>query len=169
MVLNNIYKNNIFPKFPIFLIFIIFLILLLFYFNIERPVICESIFVGIYSLSIFFILHMVGLINQTSLILLFFITGFVKHFLAYWFRLHDLYCVYGKACREIDLYEKAKPDYLFLYSLVEGVLFILVGLLINSLVNNPAVTIFFTGFTLHLVFEILGLHKRFCKNNCVRL
>jgi hypothetical protein len=56
-----------------------------------------------------------------------------------------------------------------LCSLVEGGLFILIGLLINSLVKNTTFTIFFTGFTLHLVFEILGLHKKFCQNNCVRL
>ena len=157
MVLNNIYKINILP---------IFLIFLIFYFHIERYVIYESIFVGLYSLSIFIILYTIGLINSVSLVLLFFTTGFVKHFLAYFVKLHDLYCIYGNACREIGLYEKAKSDYLFLHSVAEGFLFILFGLLINSLVKNPAVTIFFTGVVLHLVFEILGLHKRFCQNNC---
>jgi hypothetical protein len=48
-------------------------------------------------------------------------------------------------------------------SIVEGLLFMALS---NIIKGDRIESIFFIGVILHLVFEMMGLHKIFCKEKC---
>jgi uncharacterized membrane protein len=65
-----------------------------------------------------------------------------------------------------------KPDtnmmMLTFESLLEGLIFMLVGLIIYRLTGNIYITIFVNGFIFHVASEALGIHTLFCKR-CKRI
>lgn len=80
-----------------------------------------------------------------------FTLGFLKHFLAGIFGLHKIYCnYYGKYNIDIN-FDLIK---LIIESIIEGMLFVILSKL--------NINIYIIPFILHVVFEILGLHKQFC-------
>lgn len=82
-----------------------------------------------------------------------FTLGFLKHFLAGIFGLHKIYCNY-----KYDNYNKGGNfDILIIQSITEGLLFVILSTL--------NVNVYVIPFILHITFEILGLHKKFCKFN----
>lgn len=158
----------------------------------SSQVILEAIIVGVYAIVIYLVVHnamsitipyiskMKTKIMYTLLIpLSLYIVGFLKHFLGH-FILQPLYCTYGYACRtnrsmqskdKTTDDEKALSSYkpvismksLTIESLLEGFIFMIVGLIIYSLTGNIYVTIFVNGFIFHVASEALGIHTSFCK------
>jgi hypothetical protein len=127
----------------------------------------ESIFVGIYTLLVYLLIY--AIIPFKNMQILFFTVGFLKHLLGYYLHLHNYYCNYGDACKSVYLNSESKKayensiEYLLMDSLLEGGLFLIISFFINE--STPH-TFFLIGFLLHIIFEILGLHTKFCKEKC---
>ena len=139
----------------------------------------ESLFVGIYTLSIYFILKNIFFINHINNYVLLFITGFLKHFMGWVFGLQTYYCKYGNACNKNNsnskrIFSFSNNKYLshgfqiWIESILEGFVFLLVGILFYSFIKMKYdyIFVFLTGFGLHILFEIVGIHKYFCLYQC---
>jgi hypothetical protein len=120
--------------------------------------IIEAILVGVYSLLVYIPIKFFS----NNLCIVFFITGFLKHFLGYFFGIHSLYCKFHNL--EIKKVQILK---LFLESFLEGFLFLIGGLLLTKIKVKLKV-IFIIGFILHIVFEMLGIHKSFINQRCLK-
>jgi hypothetical protein len=124
--------------------------------------ISEALFVGFYSLIIFIILK-----PFAPKQILWFCVGFFKHFMGYFIGLHTYYCKYGHACNKrkvsgTDI--RADITYLLPRSILEGLLFILIGYFTRG--YNPYVAVAVAGVAIHLLAELSGLHKYFCSHVC---
>ena len=127
----------------------------------------EALIVGLYSYCVFsvvsYVIDMFDMfdkfgkfvclrnnkqIRKTKTIV-YFLTGFFKHFLAGIFNIHNRYCKY-----KYDVSIQHNITRLFLESLMEGVLF----MILMSMIDNA----FLVGFILHFSFELSGLHRLFC-------
>ena len=114
----------------------------------------ESIIVGIYSISLYYLFSFL----ITNRFFLFFFTGFFKHLLGYFLYIHNYYCKFGYACKQLR-------------SLFEGVLYLIIGLILSNIFNSISFIsniffIFFTGILLHITSEWLNIHYFFCKYRC---
>lgn len=114
----------------------------------------EAIFVGAYCVAIFFALTNVLPIKTPLLFL--FTFGFVKHFMGYLFQMHDYYC----QCKG------SIGPRLLLESVGEGILFMAIGQIPFFNITSP-LSFFCAGFSLHILFEWLGLHRLFCEKRCL--
>jgi len=123
----------------------------------------ESMFVGIYSCIIYVLIC--NLVNNAFV--LFFVTGFIKHLLGYLLNIHSLYCKYGYACQQFTKTTAIYSNYLVLESIGEGILYLLFGIILGKLIVNKVVVVFIIGVLLHLMFEILEIHRLFCKKRCL--
>jgi hypothetical protein len=56
---------------------------------------------------------------------------------------------------------------LIVESILEGGVFIILGLLLKVFIENRWILMFLLGFLLHVIAEYVGVHKYFCKNRCV--
>jgi len=104
----------------------------------------------------------------------------MKHFLGYVLGIQSYYCNYGYACNavkereeEIDSKQTAKNKvayttsyHLIIECIIEGIAYIVIGTIINTLITHKILVVFFTGFILHILSEILGIHTYFCENRC---
>jgi hypothetical protein len=127
--------------------------------NLNKKLLGESIFVGVYS-SLVYLFS--SYIISSNLALLLFTVGFLKHFLGYYLKIQDFYCdtcVKGSKSQVTTLN-------LFIESILEGVVFIILGLLLGVFIKNHGVLMFLLGLLLHIFAEIAGVHKYFCKNRC---
>jgi len=118
----------------------------------------ESIFVGIYCYIIY---NTINIFTIKNIYYKIFIIGFIKHFLGYYLGLHNYYCSYD--CNNSN--SIAISNYLITDSIGEGFLFLFLYTLIKFNKNN----IIFVGIFIHLLFEILGFHKLFCKYRCINI
>jgi hypothetical protein len=124
----------------------------------------EALFVGTYCLAIFAFLKQIA---QPAGALFWFALGFIKHFLGYVAGLHTYYCQYGSACCGMKGgVAKADSRYLLLDSIVEGLAFIFIGYLITKTGYRYA-AIFVAGALIHLLAELLQVHKFFCQHRCL--
>ena len=123
----------------------------------------ESIFVGIYSCIIYVFIR--NVVNNVHV--LFFLTGFIKHLLGYLLNIHSLYCKYGYACKQYTKTTAVYSKYLVLESIGEGILYLLFGIILSKLILNKLLVVFIIGILLHLIFEILQIHRLFCKKRCL--
>jgi hypothetical protein len=131
--------------------------------------IAESIFVGLYSCIIFL------LVSQfiTNYMWVLFCTGFLKHLSGYLFQIHTYYCNYGSACskhqkqKEKVKYEARIPTIqLLIECIVEGFGYILLGSLFILFIKNNLFSNFCIGAFMHILAEILGIHRYFCETHC---
>ena len=126
----------------------------------------EALFIGYYVITLYIIFNFFNL-NLNFYIELF-IIGFIKHFLGYYLGLHEYYCNSGcKNKGDTDIYIVINND-LFIQSIIEGLLFVLLGYIINNFNDNKYYTYFILGFLLHLMGDLLGFHKNFCNNYCYK-
>ena len=128
--------------------------------------ILEAILVGFFCVILY-----TGLQWINPFILLLFVLGFLKHSIGYLSGLESLYCNYGKACRSQVCHRRsfnkvAYTDHLLLESLLEGIAFIFVGILLYSILKHKMGSVFFLGVVLHLLSEWMGIHTMFCQQNC---
>ena len=127
--------------------------------KLTKKLLTESLFVGVYACVIYFFVSFVVYSNFT---LLFFV-GFLKHFLGYYLKIQDYYC---NSCVKGSKSQVSTRD-LFIESILEGSVFIILGFLLGVFIKNRGVLMFLIGFLLHIVSEFAGVHKYFCKNRCV--
>lgn len=121
----------------------------------EYQYILEAIIVGIYCIILL-------ILNINNL----FIIGFVKHFLGYYINLHLLYCKYSYSCNHKNKIIYNFTD-LIIDSIIEGILFIIFGNILQIIIINKYILYFIIGFSLHIISEIAGKHKFFCKKHCI--
>jgi hypothetical protein len=127
---------------------------------------CESVFVGIYCAAIYQLLSQFTITKKIGSAFLF-IFGFIKHFFGNLLHFHSYYC------RSHSLHNCTMDDnavLLFWECIGEGILFIIIGKLLFGLIaefrKRPTMAFFMFGVLLHIMFEIVGLHKMFCKMHC---
>jgi hypothetical protein len=126
-------------------------------------IIIESIFVGLYTLCLFNIINIVKIFTFNNQI---FLLGFMKHFLGYYLGLHTYYCKYGYSCNNQN--KIADSTYIIIDSIMEGFLFLFIFkfILLNTIDEYKIIIV---GFLLHFIFDILSLHKIFCKYRCINI
>lgn len=112
-------------------------------------ILLESLFVGLYSLSMYTIFS-----NYNS-----FIIGFLKHFISGIIGLQKYYCSRYIQCDNFIL------GNLILKSIGEGIMYFILYNLLHGMCNE-FVSFFIIGVFLHLLFEVLGIHSYFCKSSC---
>jgi hypothetical protein len=129
-------------------------------------IIYESLFVGLYCLFIYIMFSNFNLnLNKHCFLFLF---GFLKHYLSYYFGIHDYYCNNGYACNKCSRNKKISDiEYLLFDSILEGFLFVIVGSYILNCFTNKYLAFFVIGVFLHLFAELFYIHKFFCKNRCI--
>ena len=135
-------------------------------------IIFESLFVGLYCLFLYIILENINLnLNKYCFL---FIFGFLKHYLSYYFGIHDYYCNNGYACSKCMCNSNSNNSkkisdtkYLLFDSILEGFLFIIVGNYILNCFTNKYLGFFIIGLFLHLFAELFYIHKFFCKYRCI--
>ena len=117
-----------------------------------KDLIVQSIFVGIYCVFLFTILSYTKI--ESSYI--FFVLGFFKHFLGFFFGLHSIFC-----------HCNIQSNYFILFgeSILEGFAFLILYQIFHKLFLKIWLA-FTIGFLLHILAEIFGLHKWFCENQC---
>lgn len=132
----------------------------------------ESFFVGFYSVILYEILK--PFLSETTV--LFFCIGFFKHLFGYLLSLHTQYCNYGDACKRTthDYITNTSFTTIIVESILEGFVFVILDSLFLSIfwkmgVRVPEISIFVTGYVLHVSYEYLGLHDSFCKTRCKRI
>jgi hypothetical protein len=133
-------------------------------------IIFESLFVGLYCLFLYTILGNLNL-NLNKYYFLF-IFGFLKHYLSYYFGIHDYYCSNGYACDNCNYDNSNKisdTKYLLSDSILEGFLFIVVGHYILNCFANKYLGFFVIGVFLHLFAELFFIHTYFCKHRCIEI
>jgi len=118
----------------------------------------ESIIVGIYSCVVYALFY--PILYKVHLILLFFVVGFIKHLLGYYLSLHEYYCKY-----KYDLVKRYNKS-IIIESILEGCLFIIFGYTLSMYLKtkNKLLIVFIIGTLLHIIFEISGMHTKFCHN-----
>lgn len=132
----------------------------LWHLNLTKKLLAESLFVGVYSCLIYLFS---SYMFSSSFTLLLFIVGFLKHFLGYYLKIQDFYC---DTCVKGSKSQVTARN-LFIESILEGVVFIMLGLLLGVFTKNRGVLMFLLGLLLHMIAEIAGVHKYFCKYRCV--
>lgn len=124
----------------------------------------EAVLVGIYTSFIY--LFFSPFIKNFYLLLL--VVGFFKHFLGSSFQLHTWYCNNGEACLKVlnqDQNYEANTIYLIRDSLLDSLLFLVVGVILSDKLTN--INLYFTiGLILHIISEKLLVHTYFCKTTC---
>jgi len=129
-------------------------------------IIFESLFVGLYCLFLYIIFYNFNLnLNKYCFLFLF---GFLKHYLSYYFGIHDYYCNNGYACKKCSRNQQiSDTKYLLFDSILEGFLFIIVGNYILNCFKNKYLGFFVIGLFLHLFAELFYIHIFFCNNRCI--
>ena len=118
----------------------------------------EAVIIGLYSVLIYIPLKFIF----KNIYLLFFFTGFLKHFLGHFIGIHKLYCKLHNL-EIINTYDLKK---LLIFSILEGLIYLFGGVILNKIDKMDKINIFIFGFILHIVFEIIGIHESFLKNKC---
>lgn len=133
-------------------------------------VVVESVLVGSYTLIVSLFIQQGFHFTDWNLFL--FVLGFFKHVLGYLLGIQDFYCRNGYACQNIQhrkkvLTKKNTDFYLhkIVEALMEGFAFVIVGNLVSFfLVMDKFYVVFATGFLLHIIAEMLGIHTYFCES-----
>ena len=122
---------------------------------IKMNYVIEAFIIGCYSLLLSLPLSVIIKDNN----ILFFLTGFLKHFLGHYIGIHSIYC----EMHHLRL-NKVNIVTLLEQSILEGFLYVIGGNLIFKYFNVSS--FFIIGFILHIIFEIIGIHRSFISNSC---
>jgi hypothetical protein len=131
----------------------------------------EALIVGIYTSIIF----LCNAIYVKNIVILLFLTGFIKHFMGYFLQIHYYYCNYGYKCNKKKqsvplLNAKFKP--VFIQSIMEGLLFVIINYIffnVSSVWQYRCIVIFLSSVLIHIIAEYTNVHSYFCKNNCYKI
>lgn len=126
----------------------------------------ESILVGGYEMILYYIFS--PFIKNFYLLLL--TVGFSKHFLGKLLGIQTWYCNNGSACTKI-LSQKQKyianDNYFLSTSIGEALAHLILGILLANFLSKEYL-FFAIGVILHISAESLGVHNKFCRDNCER-
>jgi hypothetical protein len=138
----------------------------------------ESVIVGGFSGLIYLCTYMLvtGVCNiYLPLLLIVFKTGFLKHFIGYYL-VHSLYCQYGYACQLCENNTNTREaKHISIYQLIiecvlEGISFVIIISLLQVLLHvdqkYTIILVCVTGSILHILCELLNIHKQFCSERC---
>ena len=128
----------------------------------------EAVLIGLYCVLLYLFVSLFLKINAYKYFFLF-VLGFFKHFCGYYLFLHTYYCNNGYSCirnTKNNLKAETTTKMLFIESLLEGAGFVFIGWVLSSFTKNWLLTIFIIGFLLHILFELLNIHKYFCDTRC---
>jgi len=117
--------------------------------------IIEGSIVGVYCTIILFFVKM--LIKTGDI----FLVGFLKHLLGHILKIQQYFCYFHY---KVIISEELSWNIIF-QSLLEGTIFLLIGKILLLRIKNKYIVVFIIGFILHILSEILGIHKRFCLSN----
>jgi len=127
--------------------------------------IIEALFVGLYTTFIYIIINFIQIHNHKNFLLInLFCVGFLKHWFGYYIGIQTYYCNIVNNKHNAHLI--ATPEHLFLISLIEGVIFVLLFNIFHLFIKTIWISIFFTGVSLHSLAEVTGVHKFFILNMC---
>jgi hypothetical protein len=134
----------------------------------------ESLFVGLYSFILFFLISNLKfkLNLKLKFTMLLFITGFIKHTLGYMLQLWKYFCNYGYTCKKLHIPNKSyvakiTPYMLLFESIIEGIVFVIIGSIISLFIKNKLYNVFIIGLVLHILSSLLYIHSNFCISKCV--
>jgi hypothetical protein len=116
----------------------------------------EAVIVGMYTSCVYIVCSPIP-----DPYLLFFTIGFVKHFVGYYLGIHSYYC--KSTCGK----NNAVDTNLLRDSLIEGCIFMVVGITLERYVKNEFMLFLLLGFIIHILAEMLSIHKLFCQYRCV--
>jgi hypothetical protein len=124
----------------------------------------EAIFIGIFSLIIYFsLITIYKPIKGLPFLVLLFILGILKHLVGYIIGLQTAYCKKYKS-------PSANAGFPLIFdNLLEGFLFIILGSFLSIIIKKKYIIIFLIGFLLHIIFEFAELHNYFINKRCVYL
>jgi len=126
--------------------------------------ISEAILVGLYEMSLYFIFSQ--FIKNFYVLLL--VVGFCKHSLGKLLGLQTWYCNNGSACIKV-LSQKQKyianSIHLLRSSIGEAIAHLILGILLAKFLAKEYL-FFAIGVILHIAAESLGVHNKFCRDNC---
>jgi len=122
----------------------------------------EAIIVGLYDVILYFVFSQI-ISNFYTLLL---VVGFSKHFLGNVLGLQTWYCNNGAACLSLKQKYIANTNYLFLISIGEAIVHLILGILLSNFLATKWYLFFAIGFILHIGAELLGVHNKFCRYYC---
>jgi len=128
--------------------------------------IIEAILVGIYNVILYFIFS--RFIKNLYVLLL--VVGFFKHFLGSSLGIQTWYCNNGQAClKTLKMGETyvASTLHLLRSSVGEAVAHLALGFLLQDFLSREYL-FFAIGALLHIAAEHLGVHNKFCREECVQ-
>jgi hypothetical protein len=103
--------------------------------------------------------------NKIPFAVFLFVVGWAKHFVANRSGIHDLYCSQGAACVRLHhglTNYVARRDPIYSTSCLEGLLFVVSGLMSRKQMPTLPVMFAVNGFMAHMLMEIIGVHRFFC-------
>lgn len=137
---------------------------------------------GIYSMIIFVVVYRFidakkqlaafGIKNEILILAFFLYTfGAIKHGIGYYLTIESNYCKQTGVCEK--LLDKTNPssylgffENVWLENLGEGIIFVLVGLPVFTIMKYNIFAAFITGIMADLFAEYSGFHLHFCKSSC---
>ncbi len=124
--------------------------------------IIEALFVGVYSVILYLLLTPF----TKNIYILLLVVGFLKHILGSILGIHQWYCNNGYACKNIKHREhKVYSEDLIIRSILESLIYLSVGIMLIMYLEG--VYLFFViGFIMHILSEILLVHRYFCVTSC---
>ena len=116
----------------------------------------EAVFVGGFTLTIYLAFSYLFILPEYTLL---FVIGGLKHALGYFTGLQRYYC----KCSQHKNVKVPTP-----FEIVgEGALFVVLGAVLKPIQTMP-LKLFLTGFSAHIIFDVLGGHRWFCKTHCMK-
>lgn len=119
----------------------------------------EAVFIGFLNILIYYPFLLID-----NLVIQLFTVGFIKHLIGYLIGIQDYYCKIYKG----DNYQ-SKPSNIIIECLLEGIVFIYVGLLLSKIIKNRYLLFFLLGFSIHIIAEFYGIHSLFLIYNCKKI
>jgi len=126
----------------------------------------EALIVGTYTAILY---KLLSPLFDDEFIVFLFVLGFTKHMLGYFLSIHDLYCEYGRACSHLSNQNKANASTkkMIIESSMEAVVFVIFGYVLSFFTKDRLLLAFALGFFLHIIAELIGIHKKFCQR-CIQ-
>jgi hypothetical protein len=116
----------------------------------------EAVIVGMYTSCVYALCSPIP-----DPYILFFVIGFIKHFAGYYLGIHKYYC--RNVCNKND----AVNTNLLRDSVIEGIVFMVIGVMLERYIKNEFLLFLILGFIMHILAEHFNIHKLFCAHRCV--
>jgi len=126
----------------------------------KMKLVIEALLIGFYTNIVYFLFYFPFTYLHLNLQIQIFIVGFFKHFLGYYTGIQTFYC------NKLKTNTIALPKQLFMFSLLEGLSFVVLSIILFKNIELVWLKLFLTGLTIHLIADIIGVHTYFISNFC---